>query len=352
MVHTDEQRLRQILINLLSNAIKFTREGKVTFTARWKNQIAEFEVADTGPGIAAVDQARIFEPFQRLQPMDGIQVPGTGLGLTITKLLTEIMGGEITVTSQVGDGSRFKVKLMLTAVERAQASVQAPALRPISGYVGERRTVMIVDDDPTHRRLIADMLGPLGLIVIEAADAEAGLQLAALTPPDLFLLDIRMPGMNGWDMARQLRTMGFTTTPIVIVSATLRELEEPPGDATSHDDVLPKPIDLATLLDKVGRHLRIEWTAWEPPAEPALPEAPLLSAQQLAELRQLAAIGYVRGIRTRLEALEQEFTVARPFLGQLKALIADYRLDAFTAALDKAEAELAALEQAPMARRA
>ena len=99
LVHCDEQRLQQILINLLSNAIKFTRAGEVRFTASWRAQIAEFAVADTGPGIAAADLSRIFEPFERAS---ADTVPGVGLGLTITRLLTEILGGEITVRSQVG----------------------------------------------------------------------------------------------------------------------------------------------------------------------------------------------------------------------------------------------------------
>src|SRR3954469_23731383 len=99
-VYTDERRLRQILINLLSNAVKFTTSGGVTFRVRWRAEMAEFDIIDTGLGIAQEDLARIFEPFQRADDPEAQKAPGIGLGLTITKLLTEIMGGEITVTSQ------------------------------------------------------------------------------------------------------------------------------------------------------------------------------------------------------------------------------------------------------------
>ncbi|SNB69938.1 multi-sensor hybrid histidine kinase [Arboricoccus pini] len=347
LVYADEQRLRQVLINLLSNAIKFTTVGQVTFRLRWRNEIAEFEVEDTGPGIAEADKERIFEPFQRLPTASG--APGTGLGLTISKLLTAIMGGELTLVSELGKGSRFRVRLMLARVEHGgrPASLArqraAEGNRRVIGHTGERRSIMVVDDDMVHRRLIADMLTPLGLLVLEASDGASGLALAKQSSPDLFLVDIRMPGpLNGWELARQLRAEGFSNTPILIVSATLRELQEPPHEETFHDDVVSKPIDLQQLLDKIGHYLRIQWTSLDVTPEAVVADVPFLSGSQLAELRELAAIGYVRGIRNRLDALEQEFTLARPFISQLKALLADYRLEAFTEALDKAEAELAA----------
>ena len=113
-VHTDEHRLRQILINLLSNAIKFTHAGEVTLRVRWRTEVAEFDVIDTGVGIAAEDLERIFEPLQRVKVSRERGVPGMGLGLTIAKVLTEIMGGEISVVSVPGKGSRFRVRLMLS----------------------------------------------------------------------------------------------------------------------------------------------------------------------------------------------------------------------------------------------
>src|SRR5690606_1268276 len=117
-VRTDEKRLRQILVNLLSNAIKFTASGYVSFEVGYRMQVASFTVEDSGSGIAPDDLDHIFEPFVRGAAEKNRFTPGLGLGLTITKLLTETLGGEITVSSTVGTGTRFQARLMLTKVER------------------------------------------------------------------------------------------------------------------------------------------------------------------------------------------------------------------------------------------
>ena len=121
-MHVDQKRLRQILINLLSNAIKYTERGNATLTVRYRSQVAEFEVSDTGVGIPANELERVFEPFERGQGANVRAIPGTGLGLTITKLLTQIMGGEINATSSRGRGHH---------VHGAPAAVRG-------GAVGER----------------------------------------------------------------------------------------------------------------------------------------------------------------------------------------------------------------------
>src|SRR6185503_9048406 len=113
-VHADQKRLRQILINLLSNAVKYTERGHVRFAVRFRSQVAEFEIADSGFGILPEDLERVFQPFERGHAPNVRAVPGTGLGLTITKLLTQIMGGEILVQSTQGTGTTFTVRLMLS----------------------------------------------------------------------------------------------------------------------------------------------------------------------------------------------------------------------------------------------
>jgi signal transduction histidine kinase/CheY-like chemotaxis protein/purine-cytosine permease-like protein len=332
-VHTDEHRLRQILINLLSNAIKFTPAGEVTLRVRWRAEIAEFEVIDTGIGIASADLERIFQPLQRVKTSRGQIAPGMGLGLTIAKVLTEIMGGEISVTSQPGAGSRFRVRLMLSQSVR----IAAPALteRRIIGYAGARRTVVVADDDPVHRGLLFDLLTPLGFTVLTAPDGAECLEIAAGQTPDLFLIDLSMPGMTGWDLARELRET-HALVPIVIISADGRELKQPPADAAHHDDTLTKPISLASLLERIGRLLQIAWITPDPAAEPAPEAAPGLNAAQLAKLRELAAIGYVSGLRTELDVLERDAPGASAQFVHLRGLLAEYRLDAFLSALDEA----------------
>ena len=168
-VTTDEKRLRQILINLLSNAIKYTDRGSVSLTLRYRSQVAEFTVRDTGEGIAPDNIERIFRPFERIRT-PGQSRTGTGLGLTITRLLTEMMGGDIAVESEPGQGSVFKVSLMLSSLHSSSPhSIMAPARR-IYGYHGTRLKVLLVDD-ASHRQVIRAMLSPLGFEIRDIGNA-------------------------------------------------------------------------------------------------------------------------------------------------------------------------------------
>ena len=182
VVYSDETRLRQILISLLSNAVKFTRRGGVTFRVRRLGAVMQFEIEDTGAGIAADDLRRIFEPFERIETKGAAAVPGIGLGLTITKLLTEILGGEISVFSRPGEGSCFRVRLLLGDVRRPAAA--PTARRRITAYTGRRRVVIAADDDATHRALLDETLSPLGIELLTVPDAPSCLQLAAECRPD------------------------------------------------------------------------------------------------------------------------------------------------------------------------
>ena len=335
LVYADEHRLRQVLINLLSNAIKFTSAGSVTFSVRYRSQVAEFDIADTGRGIAEADLIRIFEPFQRAGDQS---VPGTGLGLTIVRLLTEVMGGEVTATSTLGLGSRFRLRLMLS--EAAETLRPSPPVLEITGYRGRRLTVLVADDDATQRSLMLDLLTPLGFTVVGAAGGAECMALADQWRPDLFLLDLSMPDITGWDLAQQLREEAGAKAPIIVISANARELAAAPREGQFHDDVMAKPVRLDLLLEAIGRLLDLDWTRLATEALPAPSDQRAdLTAQQLDELRELAAIGYVRGIRQRLEALVEEQPALDPVLTPLRALIADYRLDAFLAALDEMAAQ-------------
>lgn len=333
IVHSDERRLRQILINLLSNAIKFTRAGGVTLRLRFRSEVAEFEIIDTGIGIAPDDLARIFEPFQRGGNSHAPSTPGVGLGLTITKTLAEVMGGEVTVRSTLGEGSTFRLRLLLSG----KAEQPVAEERRITGQAvsGRPARVLVADDDADHRSLVADLLQPLGFDVRLAPDGTECLRLAREEAPDLFLLDIAMPGMTGWELARRLREDLGLKAPIIMVSANALELA-PPAEGQHHDDVLPKPVSVTALLDKIGDLLGVTWT-FADRASPA-PSAARLSPSQAANLRHLAAIGYVGGIRERLDALEAEDPEASAAIAELRGYISEYRLDAFIAALPEEEA--------------
>jgi signal transduction histidine kinase/CheY-like chemotaxis protein len=333
VVYTDERRLRQIMINLLSNAIKFTQQGSVRLRLRLRSEIAEFEITDTGIGIAEADLARIFEPFERVEGARAPITPGIGLGLTITRLLTQVMGGELTVTSRPGQGSSFRVRLMLS--EAKQALKPAPLESRVLGYKGERLTVLVADDDPVHRGLLEDLLSPLGFVVFMAADGAECLRLAEACRPNLLLVDISMPVLNGWEVARRLRESGFDQLVIIVISANPNELHRPPQPERHHDDVLAKPVSIPDLLNKISFLLQLEWLAQgaEPRADLVAPIRNTLGPVRTEELRQLGSIGYIRGIHARLDSLEADAPQDAACIAQLRRLIADFQIDAFMEAL-------------------
>jgi signal transduction histidine kinase/purine-cytosine permease-like protein/FixJ family two-component response regulator len=341
VIYTDERRLRQILINLLSNAIKFTTQGRVILRLRWRGVMAEFEVEDSGVGIAEADLSRIFEPFERATTPGMLNPQGVGLGLTITKLLTQIMGGEITVTSTPGQGSRFLVRILLSeAIQDGvlHPRIATPSQALIGGYDGHRRTVVVADDDPISRGLIQDALVPLGFTVLGASDGQQCLEIAEGCEPDLFLLDLSMPYLTGWELARRLREAGHASASILIVSASAGELLTPPEGRHDHDAVLSKPISITDLLDICGRLLGVRWRADREDmsvganASSEISDA-LRALPQLEELRELGAIGYVKGIRAKLDEIERDAPQTAADIVLLRGMMAEFRLDAFMAAL-------------------
>jgi signal transduction histidine kinase len=255
-VRTDRKRTGQILLNLLSNAVKYTERGQVTFEVRFRNDIAEFEISDTGIGIAEEDIERVFEPFERGRSAIG-KVPGSGLGLTIAKHLTHILGGELTVKSRLGSGSVFRVRLMLSQV--AEPSSHSLPAASIIGYEGLPRTILVVDDDPDHCGFVREALVHAGFVVLVAESGERCLDMLSNCTPDLIMLDIVMQGMKGWEVARTVRARGMDKMMILMVSAEAKELTGPRGDDPPHDDYLLKPFELADLFERLETLLDLTW---------------------------------------------------------------------------------------------
>ncbi len=335
-VVTDERRLRQVLINLLSNALKFTAAGQVRLGLLYRNEVAEFVVEDTGVGIADGDHERIFEPFQRIED-PGAPTEGVGLGLTLTRLLVQIMGGEITLDSAPGRGSRFRVRLMLATVHGAAlgtaAQDGAPPERRVDGYEGPRRDIVVADDDAAHRALLDALLVPLGFTLRHAADGEACLRLAEARRPDLFMIDIAMPGMSGWALARRLRALPGPRAPILVVSANAGDLRQQAGVDADHDGILTKPVSLDAVLERIGQLVGVTWRSVAAADQAPAPSSAALTPGQLDELRQLGAIGYVRGIHARLDLLEAQSPDAAAYVGRLRMLVSEFRMDEFMGAL-------------------
>jgi signal transduction histidine kinase/CheY-like chemotaxis protein len=255
-VFTDEKRLRQILINLISNAIKYTSSGSASLHVRWRNPVAEFEVADTGIGIAQEDLERIFEPFERVNGGSG--APGVGLGLTITRLLTQIMGAELLVESRPGAGSLFTVKMFLS--EATPPPSHAVAAGQVAGYAGERRRILVTDDDPVHLDMVRDILQPLGFDLVFAGEGAACLASYPRERPDLVMLDIGMPGIDGWETARALRRDHGDEPVILMVSANAHDFQRNRREDDPHDDFLTKPYEIDALLDRLQTLLGLTWT--------------------------------------------------------------------------------------------
>lgn len=307
-VRTDPKRLRQVLINLLSNAIKFTDHGEVALTVHYRNELATFEVADSGIGIAPADIARILLPFERGGGASAERA-GIGLGLAITQALVHIMGGELRVESAPGEGSRFIVRLMLS--QPLSPPTDLPEGEPARIYLGRERRLLLIDDDPVHREALRGLLELRGFRMLSAEGGEQGLAIAGEAQPDLVLLDVAMPGISGWDVAAQLRARHGPRLRIVMLSGEAAQ-SGPRGDNGPANDVfVAKPFDFDVLLDIISEQLKLEWPQTSPrggagavPPDLVLP--PLMAAEarpHLAEIVRLVRIGHVRAIEARIDAI-------------------------------------------------
>jgi len=334
-VRTDDKRLRQILVNLISNALKFTDRGAIRLDVSYRSQVATFTVADSGRGIPEKDLPRIFEPFQRGSAEHG-RMPGLGLGLTITRLLTQTLGGEISVTSEDGKGTEFRVRLMLSAVDRPTAPKDA--VQRIKGYTGPRRTLLVVDDNADHRNLMEEVLRPLGFTVLTAKSGEECLSLVEGLRPDLFLVDISMPGMSGWNLVERLRALG-QPGPVVMLSANIGD---GPAAHAGHNDMLAKPFDLRQLTDKLALQMGLDWI-YHGEAKPAgMAKAGIVipAEDQVLELIRLGEIGYVRGIEAKLAEIARS-PEHQPFAEAVRAYVQVFDLagyDAFLKTMDRKDA--------------
>jgi CheY-like chemotaxis protein len=344
VVFSDENRLRQVLINLLSNAIKFTETGHVALRVNYRNQVATIVIEDSGIGVDDSEIERIFQPFERAQNALTKGMTGTGLGLTITKMLVETMGGEIAVRSKVGSGSTFTVKLLLAEVPRPRNS---PVLQErVNGYAGPRQTVLVVDDDDIHRDLVHELLTPLGFNVIEVPNGEQCLDYVSRHPVNLVLLDISMPVMDGWAVAKELRTSALERPAIVFLSANAldrsRVLDE--RDLV-YDGYLMKPIDLRQLLEIIHTLLDIEWTyaAARDPRPPfsqsALSAANIPEPRVIDELIRLGQIGHLRGIQDKLVDIESSSSTHNDFVAQMRTLVDALDLKRYVSVLEALRSE-------------
>ena len=248
MTHSDQTKVRQILLNLLSNAAKFTKQGRVVLAARRSTRgdddCFEFEVSDTGIGMTTEQMAKLYSAFSQADASTTRNYGGTGLGLAITKHFCLMLGGDVMVRSEPGKGSTFVVTLPAVC----PAADETLSLERAEGTAG---TVLVIDDERATHDLLERELGARGYRVVHAAGGREGLRLARDVRPDAITLDIIMPEFDGWAVLRELKAdMGLRGIPVVLVTV-LGDREM--GYALGADDYLTKPIDAEALLGVLGR---------------------------------------------------------------------------------------------------
>ena len=350
-IETDESKLRQVLINLLGNAIKFTQTGRVTLRVRreieneknrsnsqflMSNSSLLFEIEDTGLGIAPAEIGTLFDPF--VQTETGRQsMEGTGLGLPISQQFVRLMGGEITVSSTLGQGSIFTFDIQAGWANSADE-------KPIFGkqwVIGlqpnqPQYRILIVEDAAVNRKLLVKILEPLGFEVRTANNGQEGVRLWKSWSPHLIWMDVIMPVMDGYEATKQIKQSpkGQNTVIIALTASAFEEQQEAILKAGC-DDFLPKPFQREVLLEKMADHLGVRYV-YEQQTTPTLPQLSqqvrsltpnalaVMPAEWVTQLHQAALYADDELMKQLIEQIPEEHNTLRQ---ALRALIDNFLLE-------------------------
>lgn len=314
-VHGDPDRLRQILLNLVGNAVKFTRNGRITIEADCADGLdpVELRVTDTGIGIAEEDLDRIFEDFVTIDSTYGRSTSGTGLGLGISRRLATILGGELGVESEPGDGSIFWLRLPLAPPEHrdlpppAQDQVAPAALPPAS-------RILLVEDNETNRLVGQDLLEHDGHRVSTAVSGEAALSVLATQRFDVVMMDISMPGMDGIDASRALRAGGGLNadTPVVATTAHALPQEVQAFYGAGMQAVLIKPLTLDAIRRTLNEVLLGGGKVTPEIPKTLPPDGPLIDRGHLDSMRRDLPMGRLQELHDRFQQELGGFVAALP----------------------------------------
>ena len=349
-VQVEEKRLRQVLLNLLGNAVKFTDRGQVCLAVRVlaaddTQATIRFEVSDTGIGIDELQLQRLFQPFEQVCDTTRRQT-GTGLGLSISRQLIRLMGSDIQVKSEPDQGSVFWFDLCLPVLAAAVEPV--PAEGTVIGYEGAPRSILIVDDITENRKMLAYLLSNLGFQVDEAENGQAALERVQTSKPDLILMDMLMPVMDGLEATRRIRQNETSAhIPIMIISATVSDEDQPKWRAAGGDAFVAKPIKRETLLRQIGLLLGLTWTYQQPGTSsgesPAWQETPSFEVvptrQELQALHHYTRVGNMGSISDealRIQTLDERY---RPFTDKVQYLARTYQSKALVALVEDCMAQ-------------
>lgn len=343
-VRGDENKLRQVLINLLGNAVKFTEEGEVVLHVRFADQgFYHFAVADTGRGIAAADQARLFEPFQ--QGSAGAEQGGTGLGLTIARRQIELMGGTLQVESTPGEGARFFFAVLLPPLEGAVGERPDQRWRQVERLAeGSQVRALVVDDVAENRDVLGALLRTLGVEVEVATNGREALAQIAATTPDIVFMDIRMPEMDGLEALDRLRAQEEgRTLKVVAVSASVLMHEQEEYLRVGFDAFIPKPFRMEAVCACLAELLEVEFIfadRTEPASESEAQWSHIVLPENLWQrLRQAAEYYSVTDIEDYLIEMEQLGAAEQELAVHLRQLKQQQDMAGILATLDAMQVE-------------
>lgn len=331
-VKTDEKRLRQVLLNLLGNSIKFTDQGQVIFQVQRLTSNAEtntvklrFTIEDTGIGMTPEQLEKIFQPFEQVGS-NSRRSEGTGLGLTICRKIVAMMGGEIEVKSTFGAGTTFWFDVDFPLSTEWVSSAAVSEQGKIIGYLGEQKKILVVDDRPVNRTVIAEVLKPLGFLVDEAENGEEGLERLPEFQPDLVITDIVMPILDGYELARNIRAYHSKELPILAASASVSLADQSLAIAAGCNDFLEKPLDLEKLLIRLQKHLQLSWIyeETESASETEAQDLQIPPESELDLLYQATKIGDIEAIEQRVQDLKAQDPIYGLFCDRILALANEF----------------------------
>lgn len=275
-IHADIKKLRQVLINLLGNAIKFTDEGRVQLTVGVASFPSSFQpsgetdsscaltfsVADTGPGISAEDQEKIFQPFYQTeygkQSHQGVH--GTGLGLSISRQFVELMGGELAVASHLGQGAAFSFTIPVTLCS-SDSLIAKPEQRVLQVHPHQPiYRILVVEDHADNRCLLVTLLATIGFLVKSAQNGQEAIKISREWHPHLIWMDIKMPVMDGLEAAQRIRQMTNIPQPVILaLTANAFDEDKDRAMACGCNDFLRKPCNETVILEKMTQHLGVKY---------------------------------------------------------------------------------------------
>ncbi|GBO53086.1 hypothetical protein APA_994 [Pseudanabaena sp. lw0831] len=338
LVYGDAKRLRQVLFNLVGNAIKFTDKGIVTLTVQSPsdNKI-RFDVIDSGVGIAPEDLPIIFQSFEQVGDPIKMQ-SGTGLGLPISKRLIEMMGGELNVTSTLGQGSTFWIEIDLPTYVNPKTTEQLQQNVEIIGYKGKKRKIVVADSKQLDRDLVVDMLSQLDFDIIESEGDIDIFDKTSANIPDLLLLGLKNLDDASWDIPRKIRqTPMLKDTVIIMLSEDVIEGDRQKCIEAGCADLLAKPIAMKPLMDIIQANLGLEWeycyfASSEVSSQPSLASQAIAnnillpSRQIILELIELAETGNLDSLQKRVKDLEKYDDGLKAFTGEILELARGFQL--------------------------